>query len=115
MGGSRRGVVAAAVLVPVLALTGCHYGRGMTFREVVVHFAPAAPERAHLAARAACVGAAPQTSPEPLPSGRVPTSTRELDVRFRVDGASDYDLQQLYSCLMRQPGVVGVDLPDLSQ
>jgi hypothetical protein len=32
-------------------------------------------------------------------------------VRFRVDKANDHDLAQLYNCLGRQPGVLGVSDP----
>jgi hypothetical protein len=35
-------------------------------------------------------------------------------VRFRIDHADDKDIALLTECLSRQPGVVGVDTPDLT-
>lgn len=79
-------------------------------REVVVHFTLAATPAQHRAALLACTGAAPHTSPEPIVHDRY-ASSRVADVRFRVDKASDHDLAQLYNCLSRQPGVLGVSDP----
>jgi len=75
-----------------------------------VHFSADATAAEHLAARAACTGAAPNTSPEPVVHTRF-ASTRINDIRFRVDHADDHDLAQLYVCLGHQPGVVGVSDP----
>ena len=45
--------------------------------------------------------------PEPLPTGASArlASAQVNDVRFRVDHASDRDINQLLLCLRRQPGV----------
>ena len=94
------------------ALAGCgRLGQNITKREVVVHFGPDATSAQHLAARAACTGL-PHASPEPLPGG-TRLSQRLNDVRFRVDNASDRELLNLYTCLQKQPGVVGVDIPSI--
>ena len=36
------------------------------------------------------------------------------DVRFRIDHADDKDFALLTECLNKQPGVAGVDVPDLT-
>lgn len=104
-------VVAVAVLASGLGLSavGCSGQSALTFREVVVKFAPSATPEQHRAARAACDGL-PHTSPEPIPSN-AGKAARLNDVRFRVDQASDAELNALYQCLIRQPGVIGVDIP----
>lgn len=104
------GTVAGLALL-VSALTGCGaYGKTLRQRELVVHFDPAATAEQHLAARDACTGI-PNTSPEPMvsPATRV---SRFTDVRFRIDNADHRDLARLTSCLSRQPGVRGVDIPE---
>jgi hypothetical protein len=90
------------------ALSGCN--AALSKREVVVHFTPSASAAQHAAARDACATAAPDASPEPIVHNRF-ASTRVDDVRFRVDKADDHDLAQLYRCLARQPGVLGVSDP----
>ncbi len=108
-----RAVVAGLVATLVGgALAGCgQLGQNITKREVVVHFRPDATPAQHLAARAACAEL-PHATPEPLPKGTLP-SEQLNNVRFRVDNASDRDLLALYSCLQKQPGVVGVDIPSI--
>jgi hypothetical protein len=95
----------AALLV---VLTGCN--ASLNKREVVVHFAPPATAAQHEAARTACATAAPHSSPEPIVHNHFAT-TRINDIRFRVDKANDHDLAQLYKCLSKQPGVLGVSDP----
>jgi len=101
-----------------LAAVGCVLGAvpcnnpNLTRRELVVHFGPSADAGAHASARTACATAAPHASPEPIPSV-APTGVAPPNyVRFRVDHASDRDLNKLLQCLRHQPGVVGFDLPD---
>lgn len=100
--------LAALALGGVVVLCGCN--ASLSKREIVVQFAPSASPADHVAARAACATAAPRVSPEPIVHTRYP-STEINDVRFRVDHANDHDLAQLYNCLGRQPGVVGVTDP----
>jgi hypothetical protein len=95
----------AALLV---VLTGCN--ASLNKREIVVHFASEATAQQHAAAREACAHASPHASPEPIVHNSYAT-TKIADIRFRVDKASDYDLNQLYQCLAKQPGVVGVSDP----
>lgn len=92
----------------VLLLTGCN--ASLSNREIVVHFSPSATEAQHVAARQACATANPKASPEPIVHNKF-ASTHIDDVRFRVDKANDHDLAQLYACLARQPGVLGVSDP----
>lgn len=98
------GLVAALAVL----LTGCN--AALSKREIVVQFTSSATAAQHAAARAACATAAPHASPEPIVHNHY-LSTHVADVRFRVDKANDHDLAQLYECLSRQPGVVGVSDP----
>ena len=105
--------VAAAVLAVVVAASvgGCNSGN-LSRRELVVHFDPAAPASDHVAVRAACATAAPHASPEPAPAPTSRGIDSAYDVRFRIDHASDRDINQLVQCLRHQHGVVGEDIPD---
>ncbi|MDQ1696942.1 MAG: hypothetical protein QOJ03_2295 [Frankiaceae bacterium] len=87
---------------------GCNAAFGK--REIVVHFTTEATSAQHRDALTACTGAAPHTSPEPIVHSKY-ASSRVADVRFRVDRANDHDLAQLYNCLGKQPGVLGVSDP----
>jgi len=98
----------AAILVLPVCLAGCN--ASLSKREAVVHFTSSASEAQHVAAREACATAAPHVSPEPIVHNKYAT-TRIDDVRFRIDKADDHDLAQLYNCLAKQPGVIGVSDP----
>ena len=103
----------AVVLLGVVGLsaTGCGaYGAALRQREAVVYFANDATLAQHEAARTACTGY-PNATPEPVPSSRY-KSDQVADVRFRIDNASDADLAKLFGCLQKQPGVIGVNIPD---
>jgi len=104
---------AAALLVATgcLAAAGCN-NAAFNRRELVVHFAPSATASQHDTARSACATAAPHASPEPAPTATTSRAAPANDVRFRVDNASDRDVNQLLQCLRKQPGVVGFELPD---
>src|SRR5437764_7719877 len=102
--------LAVAVLCAAV-LGGCNNGN-LTRRELVVHFNTSATAADHASARTACASAAPHASPEPAPSASSRGVQPVNDVRFRVDHASDRDLNELLQCLRRQPGVAGFDLPD---
>jgi hypothetical protein len=98
-------VTVVAVVAGVMSLVGCNATR----RELTIVFAPGTPEQQRTAAMQACAGAAPHTSPEPVPT---PTSTRGVArlgplIRFRIDRASDRDIARLEQCLQKQPGVQG--------
>ena len=94
------GAVAGAVSV-----TGCNATR----RELTVVFTPSASDAQRVAAWHACTGAAPHTSPEPIPT---PSGNRGIErqgplVRFRIDAANDQNIARLEECLGKQPGVQG--------
>jgi len=100
--------LAPVLVVGVLALTGCN--PALSKREIVVQFTPTATAQQHRDVLTRCAHAAPHTSPEPMVKSTY-ASTRVNDVRFRVDKANDHDLAQLYACLGKQPGVLGVTDP----
>ena len=106
----RRAVAGLAAVATSVALAGCN-GGNISRRELVVHFDTSATAADHDAARTACATAAPHASPEPAPSASSRGVQPVNDVRFRVDHASDRDLNVLLQCLRRQRGVVGFDLP----
>jgi hypothetical protein len=105
---TRRLVTPALVLLLVPGIAGCNAAFGK--REVVVNFTSTATPQQHAAARTACTGVAPHTSPEPIVHNQF-ASSRVADIRFRVDKANDHDLAQLFICLGHQPGVLGVSDP----
>lgn len=109
--GRRLGLI-AAVSVVVVSVAGCNAG-ALSRRELVVHFNPAATSAQHKAALDACSHVTPEASPEPF-STTGPVSNQINNVRFRIDHANDRDIALLTTCLSKQPGVVGEDIPDLS-
>jgi hypothetical protein len=109
LGRLAAGVVAAAALVMV---SGCNTS-SLTKVEMVVYFTPNAPAADHEAALKACAHAAPNVYPEPLTKSNL-LSNSVGDVRFRVDHADDKDLALLSECLNKQPGVEGMEEPDLT-
>jgi len=100
----RAAVPAVVAAVTVLSLVGCN----ATTRELTIVFAAGTSDQQRAAAMQACTGAAPHTSPEPIPT---PTSRAGQQigalVRFRIDRASDRDIARLEQCLQNQPGVKG--------
>ncbi|HTW21202.1 MAG TPA: hypothetical protein VME70_13435 [Mycobacteriales bacterium] len=108
----RRAAVVAlgAVLVPLLA--GCNTS-SLDKQELVVYFNQGAPASDHVHALQACAHAAPNANPEPLTKSTL-VSDQVGDVRWRIDHANDKDLALLTECLNKQPGVAGVDIPDLT-
>lgn len=110
MSGSRR-----LALLSVLGLlaAGCgRLGAGLSDQELVVVFAADATHQEHVAALRAC-SHIPDVVPEPIPTNEKLLSTQIYDVRFRIDHADDFEVNQLIQCLRRQPGVVGYDIPEL--
>jgi hypothetical protein len=102
----------AAALGAVLGLAGCN-SSSLTKVELVVYFTQNAPQSDHVAALRACAHVTPETVPEPLATGTLPSDTVG-DVRFRIDHADDREIALLTECLNKQPGVAGVDTPDLT-
>ena len=107
----RLVAVGLAAIGCAASLAGCN-NANLSRRELVVHFDQSATAAEHDAARTACATAAPHASPEPAPSASTRGVSPAYDVRFRVDHASDRDLNQLSQCLRKQRGVVGIDIPD---
>jgi hypothetical protein len=109
----RRPLAVCAGAVAVLAaLSGCNTS-ALTKVELVVYFTQNAPASDHINALRACAHAAPNAYPEPITKSTL-VSDSVGDVRFRIDHADDKDIALLTECLNKQPGVVGVDTPDLT-
>jgi hypothetical protein len=108
----RRLAVCGALVGGLALLTGCN-SSALTKVEMVVYFQQNAPVSDHAAALKACAHAAPNVNPEPIVPGNL-ASDAVGDVRFRIDHADDKDLALLTECLNKQPGVAGVDIPDLT-
>jgi hypothetical protein len=111
---SPRGPVrVAAVLAVAATVAGCNTS-ALSKRELVVHFDGSATTAQHRAALDACAHVSPETSPEPF-STSGPVSNQVGDVRFRIDHANDKAIATLETCLYHQPGVDGVNQPDLTE
>jgi len=108
----RHLLLGGLAVISVLAVSGCN-DSALTKRELVVYFNDNSPESVHLAALRACGHATPEATPEPFATSSL-QSNNVGDVRFRIDHADDKALATLENCLSRQPGVVGVDIPDLT-
>jgi hypothetical protein len=108
----RRLVLCASAAGLVFGLAGCN-ASALTKVEMVVYFKPNAPISDHEAALKACGHVSPQAVPEPIIKSTL-VSDGVGDVRFRIDHANDKELAELTECLNRQPGVLGVDTPDMT-
>jgi hypothetical protein len=102
----RHVAVAAAAAGVLLAATGCHATSGLSKEEVVVVFTQGATQADHTAVWKACQNL-PGITEEPLVSTSKYKSTLLNNVRYRVDKASNYQLQQLDACLTKQKSVSG--------
>jgi hypothetical protein len=109
---ARQLVICAAAVSALVAVSGCNTS-ALTKVEMVVYFKQGAPISDHEAALKACAHSAPNVYAEPIVRSALP-SDAVGDVRFRIDHADDKDLALLTECLNRQPGVAGVDTPDLT-
>jgi hypothetical protein len=108
----RRLALVAGALAAVAVVSGCN-DSALTKVELVVYFQPNAPLSDHQNALTACAHATPEATPEPLVKSTL-ASDAVGDVRFRIDHADDKQIALLTECLNKQPGVVGVDTPDLT-
>jgi|SRR2546423_1009181 hypothetical protein len=102
----------AATLALGFALVGCKAVSALSTQEVIVHFTPNAVESDHVRVAQTC-GGLPHTTAQPIPkhenAGQALT-----DVHFLVNPGSGKNLNTLYACLGRFPGVVlGYDTPDM--
>jgi hypothetical protein len=103
------GVAGGAIL---LAAAGCN-SSALSKQELVVYFSQGAPMAEHTAALRACAHATPDATPEPISTSSLPSNSVG-DIRFRIDHANDKEVALLTECLAKQPGVKGVDVPDLT-
>lgn len=110
---ARLLVLAAASAGVIVSLTGCN-ASSLSKVELVVYFGQSAPQSDHVAALRACAHVTPEAVPEPIETASNLASDVVGDVRFRIDHANDKEIALLTECLNKQPGVVGVDTPDLS-
>jgi hypothetical protein len=111
-----RRVAASRGLLLVLAglvLTGCKQTANLSKQEIVVTFATSATQADHARVWALCqhVGG---TEPEPLVTKSKYPATLRANVRFRVDHATNFQLQQLLNCLKEDPTVTGYTSGDSS-
>jgi hypothetical protein len=108
----RRLALAAVAAGLTVVLAGCN-DSALTKRELVIYFGPNSTQAQHDAALKACANVTPQATPEPFISTG-PLADQVGDVRFRIDHADDKAIAELEDCLHKQPGVVGADIPDLT-
>ncbi|HVV75956.1 MAG TPA: hypothetical protein VHC43_07955 [Mycobacteriales bacterium] len=108
----RRLALSAAALAGVVAVSGCN-ASALSKRELVVYFSPSATTAQHHAALIACSHVSSEAKPEPFVTTG-PAADQVGDVRFRIDHASDRDIAHLETCLTKQPGVQGDQIPDLT-
>ena len=108
----RRFAAAIVGVVAIVGIAGCN-SSALTKQELVVTFAQDAPASDHTAALRACAHVTPEATPEPMVTSSLPSS-RVGDVRFRIDHADDKQVALLTECLAKQPGVIGVNVPDLT-
>lgn len=107
------GIVAGFALM--CALAGCRQTASLSVQEVVVQFKDGATAADHARVYEEC-GNLPGASAEPLVTDSKYKATLLNNVRYRVDHASNYELQQLYNCLGKDPSVVGYKPPaDIGQ
>jgi hypothetical protein len=92
--------------LPAVMLTGCRQTASLSKQEVVVAFTLTATQADHARVWTLCqhVGGA---TPEPLVTTSKYPATLRSNVRFRVDHATNLQLQQLFDCLKQDPTVVG--------
>jgi hypothetical protein len=109
---ARRLALLVSSAVAAVALSGCN-ASALTKRELVVYFDSGATNAQREAVLRACGHISPEAVPEPF-STKGPVANQVGNVRFRIDHADDRDIAHLETCLHNQPGVVGDDIPDLT-
>ena len=104
----RTGAACLAVLsLGLVALTGCRATSGLDRQEVIVAFQPTATQADHTRVWNACKNL-PGVQPEPLDTTSKLPSVLLNNVRFRVDHATNLQIQQLENCVGKDPSVTGV-------
>jgi hypothetical protein len=109
----RRRVLArfTGVAALLLALTACRQTSGLSKQEIVVVFTTGATAADHARVWALCQHI-PNVDPEALDTTSKYKATLLYNVRFRVDHATNLQLQQLFNCLKQDPTVAGYDNGD---
>jgi len=97
--------------LPAIMLTGCRQTASLSKQEVVVAFTLTATPADHARVWALCQHV-DGTTPEPLVTKSKYPATWRSNVRFRVDHATNLQLQQLFNCLKQDPTVVGTNSGD---
>jgi hypothetical protein len=87
-------------------LAGCRQTASLSQQEVVVAFTINATPADHARVWALCQHV-DGTTPEPLVTKSKYPATLRSNVRFRVDHATNLQLQKLFDCLKQDPTVVG--------
>lgn len=98
------------VLASLGMLAGCRQMDKLAQQEVVVVFKDGATQTDHARVYNECKGLA-GIDPEPLVTQSKYPATLLYNVRYRVDHASNAQLQQLYDCLGKDPSVAGYKPP----
>src|ERR1700690_3280556 len=100
--GSRRlraGIWGITAVISLLgALTGCRQTASLSRQEIVVQFTTGATAADHARVWALCEHIT-NVDPEPLVTKSKYPATLLYNVRFRVDHATNLQLQQLFNCL----------------
>lgn len=109
--GRRRVLAGGAALGLLCALAGCRQTSGLSKQEIVVHFTTNATPADHARVWALCQHI-PNVVPEPLDTTSKYKATLLYNVRYRVDHATNLQLQQLFDCLKQDPTVAGYDNGD---
>ena len=108
--GIVTAITAITALGAIVGLSGCRQTASLSMQEVVVVFKTGATPADHARVYAACK-ALPGVSPEPLVTQSKYQATLQNNVRYRVYHATNYQLQQLYDCLGKDPSVIGYKPP----
>jgi hypothetical protein len=108
----RRLALPVPLLAVAIAAAGCN-ANALSKRELVFYFNSNASMAERQAALRACGHVSSEAKPEPF-STTGPAANLVGNVRFRIDHADDKAIAQVTECMTRQPGVKGVDTPDLT-
>jgi hypothetical protein len=104
-------LAAGVTLVATACNANLYSGLGRQVAEFTFSASATQAMRAH--ALKACSGL-PGTKAYRLPPKNSSLASQIYDVRFDVTHADNLQLQRLISCMTKQPGVQGVNIPDQS-
>jgi hypothetical protein len=110
-GTSRVAFLLGLLCALPLGLTGCRQTASLSKQEIVVQFATGATAADHARVWALCEHIT-NIDPEPLVTKSKYPATLLYNVRFRVDHATNLQLQQLFNCLKQDPTVSGYTTGD---